>query len=129
MVLRMKFFLLALATLVALSGCYSTPVRHLTSDVALLKVGESTAEDVLIFMGAPDERQELGSGVEKWVYKDKEMSFLEKAPLIGKHLGSPEYKQVVVTITKNIVSEAVYTSSDADDLDWANDYSWQEKKK
>jgi hypothetical protein len=129
MVLRMKFFLLALVALVALSGCYSTPVRHLTSDVSLLKVGETTAEDVLIFMGAPDERQELGAGVEKWLYKDKEMSFLEKTPLIGKRLGSPEYKKVVVTITNNVVSKAVYTSSDADDLDWADDYSWQEKKK
>ncbi len=130
MVLRMKLFLLVLVTvaLATLSGCYSTPVRHLTSDVSLLKVGQSTKEDVLIFIGDPDERQELGGGVEKWVYKDKEMSFLEQAPLVGKYLGSPEYKQVVVTITNNTVTDVVYSSSDADDQSWADDYSWQEKK-
>lgn len=128
MVLRMNLFLLALIALVAISGCYTTPVRHLASDVSLLKVGESTEEDVLVFLGEPDEQQELGAGVEKWLYKDKEMSFLEKAPLIGKRLGSPEYRQVVVTISNNIVTEVVYSSSDADDMDWADDYSWQEKK-
>ncbi len=129
MVLRIKCFLLALVTLVAISGCYTTPVRHLASDVSLLKVGESTEKDVLIFLGEPDEQQELEGGVEKWVYQDKEMTFLEKAPLVGKHLGAPEYKQVVVTITKNIVTDVVYSASDADDLNWADDYSWQEKKK
>ena len=69
------------------------------------------------------------TGVEKWLYKDTEMSLLEKTPLIGKRLGSPEYRQVVVTITNNIVSEVVYSSNDDDDLDWADDYSWQEKNK
>ena len=115
-------------SLVSLSGCYNTPVRHLASDVSLLKIGESTAEDVLIYLGAPDEQQELDAGVEKWLYADKEMTLLEKTPLIGNRLGSPEFKQVVVTITNNIVSEVVYSSTDEDDLDWADDYSWQEKK-
>jgi hypothetical protein len=131
MVLKANFFLLVFVAvaLVGISGCYTTPVRHLASDVSLLKVGQSTEEDVLIFLGEPDEQQELGAGVEKWLYKDKEMSFLEKTPLVGKRLGSPEYRQVVVTITNNIVTEVVYSSSDADDMDWADDYSWQEKKK
>ncbi len=127
MILRMKVCLLALVALVAISGCYSTPVRHLASDVSLLKVGESTEKDVLIFLGEPDEQEELVGGVEKWLYRDKEMSFLEKTPLIGKHIGSPEYKQVVVTIANNIVTDVVYSSSDADDLGWMDDYSWQEK--
>ncbi len=128
MVLRIKICLVVLATLLTVSGCYTTPVRHLASDVALLKVGESTEEDVLIFMGDPDEQQELNVGVEKWLYHDKEMTLLEKAPLVGKHLGSPEYRNVVVTLTNNIVTGVVYSSSDADDLKWANDFSWQEKK-
>jgi hypothetical protein len=128
MVLRIKICLLVLITFVAVSGCYTKPVRHLASDVALLKVGESTDEDVLIFLGDPDEQQELSASVEKWLYKDIQMSFLEKAPLIGKHVGSPEYRNVVVTLTNNIVTEVVYSSSDADDLRWADDFPWQEKK-
>ena len=128
MVLRTNFFLLLLLALVALSGCYNTPVRHLAADVALLKVGESTEEDVLIFLGAPDERQELAGGEEKWLYNDTHMTFLEKAPLVGKRIGSPEYRQVVLTLKNKIVTEVVYSSSDADDLGWADDFSWQENK-
>jgi len=128
MVLRTNFFLLLFLTLVTLSGCYNTPVRHLAADVALLKVGESTEDDVLIFLGPPDESQELAAGVEKWLYNDKQMTLLEKAPLVGKRLGSPEYQQVVVTLKNKIVTEVTYSSSDADDLGWADDFSWQEKK-
>jgi hypothetical protein len=128
MVFRTNVVLLLFLALVAISGCYNTPVRHLAADVALLKVGESTEEDVLIFLGAPDERQELAGGEEKWLYNDKHMTFLEKAPLVGKRIGSPEYRQVVLTLKNKIVTEVVYSSSDADDLGWADDFSWQEKK-
>lgn len=128
MVLRTNFILLLLLTFVALTGCYNTPVRHLAADVALLKVGESTEEDVLIFLGPPDEQQELAAGVEKWLYNDKHMTFLEKAPLVGKRFGSPEYRRVVVTLKNKIVIEVVYSSSDPDDFGWADDFSWQEKK-
>ncbi len=127
--IRLLVIIALVTTLIAISGCYTTPVRHLAADVSLLKIGESTAEDALIFLGPPDEQEEQGDGVEKWLYKDTEMSFLEKTPLIGKRLGSPEYKQVVVTITNNIVSDVVYSARDDDDLDWADDYSWQEKNK
>lgn len=127
MVLRTKIFLLVLLTLVAVSGCYTKQVRHLAADVALLKVGVSTEEDVVIFLGEPDEQKDLGSGVQKWLYSDKKMSFLEKAPLVGKRFGEPEFLEVIVTLTDKIVSEVVYSSSDADELDWRDDYSWQEK--
>jgi hypothetical protein len=130
MVFRKNFFLLLLVAvaLISISGCYNKPVRHLASDVALLKVGQSTEEDVLIFLGEPDEQQELSAGGEKWVYRDKEMTLLEKAPLVGKRLGSPEYKLVVVTIRNNIVTDVLYSVSHEDDMDWADDYPWQEKK-
>ena len=130
MVLRTNFFLLLsfAVALAGISGCYNKPVRHLASDVALLKVGSSTEEDVLVFLGEPDEQQELSEGVETWLYKDKSMTTLEKAPLIGKRLGSPEYKVVMVTITNKIVTEVLYSASDKDDMNWADDYPWQEKK-
>lgn len=130
MVLRKNFFLLLFVavTLATISGCYNKPVRHLASDVALLKVGQSTEEDVLIFLGEPDEQQEVSEGVEKWLYRDKHMTFMEKAPLVGKRLGSPEYKLVVVTISNDIVTDVIYSATDADDMDWADDYPWQEKK-
>ena len=128
--LRKNFFLVVfiLLFLGVSSGCYNTPVRHLAADVALLKVGQTTGEDVVVFLGEPDERQELAAGVEKWIYFDKKMTVWEKTPVIGKRIGAPEYKLAMVTITNNIVTEVVYTSYDRDDLDWEDDYYWQENR-
>jgi len=116
-------------TFFALAGCYTTPVRHLAADAALLQAGKSTQQDVIVFLGDPDEQQVLGEGVEKWLYKEKDTSFFEKTPLVGPYLGAPAHNQVVVTFRNGIVTESVYSYSDKDDLDWANDFSWQEKKK
>ncbi|EKD36365.1 MAG: hypothetical protein ACD_75C01535G0002 [uncultured bacterium] len=129
MAARIWTFLLALMLVFGVTGCYVKQVRHLASDSALLKVGVSTREEVVIFLGEPDEQQEVGKGVEKWLYRDKDASFLEKTPLIGKHIGSPQYHQVVVTLRNGIVADCVYSSTDEDDMDWANDYSWQRNSK
>ncbi len=126
---RIYSFFLVVVTVFALAGCYTTPVRHLSADAALLQAGKSTRQDVLVFLGDPDEQQELAEGVEKWLYKEKDTSFFEKTPLVGRYLGAPTYNQVVVTFRNGIVTESVYSYSDQDDLDWANDFSWQEKKK
>ncbi|WP_457575261.1 hypothetical protein [Desulfomarina sp.] len=119
-------FLLCLLSL--LSGCYNKPVRHLASDAALLKVGVSTREDVLIYLGDPDEQQVGPDGSEKWLYTKKDMTLLERVPYAGKYFGSPEYSRLIVTLKNGIVTKCVYLRTDEDDLDWADDYSWQEKK-
>lgn len=129
MAARIGTFFLALMLVFSVTGCYIKQVRHLASDSALLKVGASTREDVIIFLGEPDEQQVVGEGVEKWLYRDKDSSFLEKTPFIGKHIGSPQYHQVVVTLRNGIVADCVYSSTDEDDMDWANDYSWQRNSK
>lgn len=128
MVLRKTIILLSLAMLICSSGCYMTPVRHLAADIALITVGKSTKEDVLVYLGEPDEQVAEKDGVVKWYYKETKRSLLEKTPYLGKHIGSPEYRQVLVTFTDGIVSDANYSASDEDDLDWANDYNWQKKK-
>ena len=126
---RIYSSLLVVLTVFALAGCYTTPVRHLSADAALLQAGKSTRQDVIVFLGDPEQQQDLGEGVEKWLYKEKDIGFLEKTPLLGRYMGSPTYNQLVVTFRNGIVSEAVYSYSDDADLDWANDFSWQEKKK
>lgn len=123
-----KSLILLLLLVLTLSGCYITPVRHLAADVALLTVGKSTQEDTLVYLGDPDEQVDLGAGVVKWIYKETRQSTIEKTPWIGRNFGSPEYMQVVVTFTNGIVSDTSYASSDEDELDWADDYSWQKKK-
>jgi hypothetical protein len=121
------FCLLAALTLLLLGGCYNKPVRHLAADVAMIKEGKSTQEDVLIFLGDPDDQADAGGGVVKWLYKETDRTLFERTPFVGKHIGSPEYKNVVVTFTNGVVSDTAYTASDEDDMDWADDYSWQEK--
>ncbi|OEU58561.1 MAG: hypothetical protein BA862_04050 [Desulfobulbaceae bacterium S3730MH12] len=129
MAFNLRIMLFLLAAVFVLSGCYNKPVRHLASDAALLKIGESSSEDVLIYLGDPDEQKSLADGVEKWLYKKKDMNFFERIPYAGKYIGAPEYSQVVVTIANGIVTGVTFYQSDEDDLDWADDYSWQEKKK
>lgn len=124
----LRLFLLCLVTVFTLSGCYNTPVRHLVSDAALLTVGKSTSEDVLVYLGDPNEQKVVAPGVERWLYENKDISLLEQVPYAGKHFGAPEYSQVIVTIEDGIVIDCTYSSSDADNTKWADDYSWQEKK-
>lgn len=129
MTFNLRLLLLLLSTAFVFSGCYHKPVRHLASDAALIKVGESTSEDVLIYLGDPDEQKSLADGVEKWLYKKKDMSFFERIPYGGKYIGAPAYSQVVVTLENGVVTDCRYSLSDEDDTEWADDFSWQEKKK
>ena len=123
-----KSFLFILALSVCLlSGCYVNPVRHLAADIALVQVGQSTREEVLIFLGDPDEQQVLENGTEKWLYTQATKSGFEKTPLLGKYLGTPEVNRAVISFTNGIVTGSVFSSNDEDDLDWANDFSWQKK--
>ena len=124
--LKSTIFMMLLSACV-LSGCYITPVRHLAADIALVQVGQSTREDVLIFLGDPDEQQVLEGGVERWLYTQKKKSGAEKTPFVGKYLGAPEVNRVVITFTNGIVTDSIFSSKDEDDLDWADDYSWQKK--
>ena len=123
---RCYVVLLAL-TVCLLSGCYINPVRHLAADIALVQVGQSTREDVLIYLGDPDEQQVLEDGTEKWLYTQAKKSGFEKTPLLGKYLGSPEINRAVITFANGIVTDSLFSSNDEDDLNWADDFSWQNK--
>ena len=117
------------AAVLILSGCYSHPVRNLASDAALVKVGQSTRDDVLSFLGEPDDQQTVAKGVEKWLYREKTTTTLEKAPVVGKYFGTPGVGRVVVTLKDDRVTDCTYDAHDDDDTDWAKDFSWQEKEK
>ena len=127
--LKVRYLLLAITFSVLVSGCYVKPVRHLASDVSLLKIGESTQEDVLVYLGDPDEHEGMADGTQRWIYKEKKAEFFEKTPLVGGYIGTPEDRMVIVTLKDGIVIDRIYTSSDEDDTKWADDFSWQEKKK
>ena len=50
---RSTLFLLTTLLLVLLGGCYSKPVRHLASDVALIQPGVTTLTEVHQYLGEP----------------------------------------------------------------------------
>lgn len=129
MAAALRSFVLFLLTALALSGCYMKPVRHLASDVALIQVGKSTKEDVTIFLGEPDDVAQDKEGRELWHYRDKNTNLLQKTPMVGSTFGAPEYTHVVVAFSSGVATACDLSLSDADDLSWAKDFSWQEKKK
>jgi hypothetical protein len=119
--------MLLLVSVVLLTGCYSTPVRHLSSDAMLIKVGESTRKDVLTYLGEPDEQEVIAAGVEKWTYREEERSTLKSAPMVGKYFGAHNYGIVTVILKNDIVVACVYGAYEHDELDWSDDFDWQEK--
>ena len=128
MLLKTRYMLYLLLVAVLLSGCYNKPVRHLASDVALRKAGESSRDDVLTFLGEPDEQIILEPGLEKWVYTEYEKSMFKEAPLVGRYFGDPNYGTVTIILEDNVVRQCVYGSWESDDYAWADDFDWQEKK-
>lgn len=107
-----------------LSGCYNKPVRHLASDAALIQVGISGQEDVLTYLGEPDEQIVLESGVEKWVYTEYERSALKTAPVVGKYFGPLSSGTVIVVLKDDVVTECKY-GAQLQDSSWTNDFDWQ----
>ena len=128
MLSRFRCSMILLVAAFLLGGCYHTPVRNLASDAVLIKPGQSTRNDVLTFLGEPDEQQTVGEGVEKWLYREEQSSSLERAPLVGKYFGKPGYGRVVVTLKGDTVVDITYDAHDDDEEGWADDYSWQEGK-
>lgn len=126
---KIKYFFLLHLIFLGFSGCYNTPTRHLASDIALLQVDKSSREDVLVFLGDPDEQVDLGEGRQKWLYREYDTSLLQKTPLVGDKIGSSKLSQVVVTFQNGVVSACDYSYIDEGDMDWSKDFSWQKKKK
>ncbi len=122
-----KTFSLAIM-LFFLTGCYNTPVRHIASDVGLLKIGESSRDDVLTYLGSPDQQSVLEDGTEKWLFKEYESSMVKNTPVVGKYFGPKNYGTVLVVLKNDVVVDCIFDAYDHDEMDWADDFSWQEKK-
>ncbi len=101
-----------------ISGCYNKPVRHLAADVGLVKVGVSTKDDVLVFLGNPDEEFVGEDGTLNWIYLKSRKTVAEKLPWLGEKIGSPERTRVAVQFQGDVVSRVDYSLSDSDDLRW-----------
>ena len=98
---------IALFFIIFLVGCQSKQVRHLASDVCLLSPGV-TQQEVLTYLGVPNERRLNEQGNEIWLYFQVNKSFLRKTPFIGGKLGDEDYDMVTITFFNEAVSTCVY---------------------
>ena len=109
-----------------LSGCYNTPRRHLASDAILIEVGSSTRNDVLTYLGEPDKQRVLGNGREEWVFLEEQPSGFQRTPLVGGFFKGDGSENVFIVFQDDIVQLCQFRENAKDELDWADDYSWQE---
>lgn len=108
-----------------LSGCYNHPVRHLSSDVGLIKPGETTRQEALSLLGDPDATRKISATTEEWTYHEEDKSLLQKAPVVGGAFSAKGYKTVILILNGDIVTAARYGDYDKHEFDWKNDYKWQ----
>ena len=112
-----------------IAGCSGTPTRHLVSDVAMIKAGETTREEVLELMGDPDSKRMVSPGIEEWVYYEESRTLLQDTPFVGGSFDPDGYHMVVVTLSGDTVTLCRYSGYEDDEFDWQDDYSWQETEK
>ena len=89
-------------------GCAKKNVRHLASDVCLVTPEVTTKEQVLSYLGQPDEQNEMADGGETWIYYDTKKTALRDTPYIGDKIGDKKYEMVKVTFGGDIVQTCVY---------------------
>jgi len=117
-----------LVVLLLLVSCTNKPVRHLASDASLIKPGTTTKDDVLTYLGDPDAQQMTSETNERWIYYEETKSKMQNTPYIGNFFNAKGYSRIVVTFDGDNVVDCTYSSHDSDEFDWADDYSWQEKR-
>ena len=124
-----RFFVVVSLVLFMLSGCYNKPVRHLASDVSLIKIGKSDREDVLVFLGEPDLQRMVSANQEEWVYIEVKESSFQRTPVVGRVFSPEGYGKVVVTLEGDLVVDCQYSAFEEKDMDWKDDFDWQKKQK
>ena len=125
--MRSTLFMFFLALLL-LSGCYSKQVRHLASDAALIKPGQSSVKDVQKYLGEPNGRREISPGVSEYVYYEDRPGFFGNMPVLGPMAGPGGYEMIVVTIGEDMVSNCEFRNFNESDRKWVEDFTWEEVK-
>jgi len=101
---------LLLSVVLTVTACSNKQVRYLASDVCLVEHDKTTKQEVLSYLGQPDEQYVKPTGEEVWVYYDAKKSMLSNTPYIGDRVGDEKVEMVTVTFTGNIVRTSVYRS-------------------
>lgn len=117
-----------LACLVLPVGCSYKPVRHLASDAAMIKAGESTRKDVLRYLGEPDGHRAVAPGTEEYFYSENRQGLLGSLPLVGRFVNPASQELIVVTLKDDQVTNCEFRLLQKDDLSWKKDTEWEPVK-
>ena len=118
--------LLVFAALFLLGGCHGKQIRHLASDAALIKPGETTLQEVQKYLGEPKGRREVSPGVVELVYYEDRPGFFGNAPLLGAMTGPSGWEMIVVTLENDRVTDCEFRTYDKNDRKWVEDFTWDE---
>ena len=122
---RCAVLLTAVLLLMVISGCHNHPVRHLASDVGLIKAGETTRREVISLLGDPNSTRMVSATTEEWTYQEEDKSLLQQAPVVGGAFSAKGYKTIVLTLEGDKVVHARYGAYDKDEFNWKNEFDWQ----
>lgn len=114
------------AALFLLGGCYTKQVRHLASDAALIKPGQSSRQDVLRYLGEPNGHRTVSPGVEEYVYYEDRKGTLGTMPLVGSWIDPEGYEMILVTLDGDLVTGCEFRLFNEADQDWVEDFTWEE---
>jgi hypothetical protein len=136
-IMRLLSGFLFLALLMICTGCSSHPVRHLASDVILIKPGVSTKQDVSMYLGEPDGTRTVSRGIDEFVYHEVKKSSLSRIPMtdalsripvLDSLTGDKGYEMIVIIFDGDIVRETELRTFNRADHAWVDDFTWQEIK-
>ncbi len=112
MVVVFRWLVLLLCVSFLMGGCADHPVRHLSSDVSMIKVGQSSRKDVQTYLGEPDSKQTVSGGREEWVYQEELRSNLQNLYVIGGFFSANRFSSIVITFDGDRVVDSQYRTSD-----------------
>lgn len=113
------------ASLFLLGGCNTKQVRHLASDAALIKPGQSTRQDVLRYLGEPNGHRTLSPEVEEYVYYEDRKGTLGQMPMVGSWIDPEGYEMILVTLEGDLVTGCEFRLFNEADQDWVDDFTWE----
>lgn len=98
-----------------LIGCARKSVRYLASDVSMVNPGTTTKQQVVTYMGQPDEEYKAG-GTLLWVYYESRKTLLRDTPYVGDKIGEETYEVVKVTFNGDIVQSVDFRIMSEEDF-------------
>lgn len=122
--MRRTLFMLCILLLL-LGGCHSKQVRHLASDAALIKPGQTTMAEVRKYLGEPSGRRAVSSDVSEIVYYEENPGFLGTMPVLGNLVGADGYEMIVITLHNDLVTECEFRTFNKNDHKWVEDFTWE----